>query len=77
MLMHDRVMNDVLSIAVAGLRASTVRFEASANRVVSDLHADLANELVTQKWAATEFKANLAVIKTADQMLKAALDILA
>jgi flagellar hook protein FlgE len=44
---------------------------------VQQQDVDLAAELVQQKLAAIEFKANVAVIKTADQMTKAALDILA
>lgn len=70
-------MSDVMSIAMGGLHASTARFEASAKRLVQQRHADFARELVEQKLAAAEFKANLAVIKTANQMTKSALDILA
>ena len=65
------------SIAVAGLTASTARFASSANRVVGQRDVDLAAELVQQKLAAIEFKANVTVLKTADQMAKAALDIFA
>jgi flagellar hook protein FlgE len=74
---HAQSMSDVLPIAIAGLSASAARFAASANRVVQQQDVDLAAELVQQKLAAIEFKANVAVIKTADQMTKAALDILA
>ena len=74
---HPASMSDVMSIAIAGLRASTARFAASANRVVQQRDVDLAAELVQQKLAVTEFKANVAVLKTADQMAKATLDILA
>jgi flagellar hook protein FlgE len=69
-------MSDVMPIAIAGLSASAARFAASANRVVQQQDVDLAAELVQQKLAAIEFKANVAVLKTADQMAKAALDIL-
>ena len=72
---HAASMSDVMSIAIAGLRASTARFAASANRVVQQQDVDLAAELVQQKLAAIEFKANVAVLKTADKMAKAALDI--
>ena len=68
-------MSDVMPIAIAGLSASAARFAASANRVVQQQDVDLAAELVQQKLAAIEFKANVAVLKTADQMAKAALDI--
>jgi flagellar hook protein FlgE len=69
-------MSDVMPIAIAGLSASAARFAASANRVVQQQDVDLAAELVQQKLAAIAFKANVAVLKTADQMAKAALDIL-
>jgi flagellar hook protein FlgE len=74
---HSASMSDVMSIAVAGLTASTARFASSANRVVGQRDVDLAAELVQQKLAAIEFKANVTVLKTADQMAKAALDIFA
>mgnify|MGYP003345715004 CR=1 FL=1 len=70
-------MNDVMSTALSGLRASTARFEESASRTVTDKNADLAAELTTQKMAAADFEANLAVAKTADRMMKSLLDILA
>lgn len=76
-MLHPASMSDVMSIAVAGLKASTARFASSANRVVGQRDVDLAAELVQQKLAATEFKANVTVLKTADQMAKAALDIFA
>jgi len=72
---HTKSMSDVMPIAIAGLSASAARFAASANRVVQQQDVDLAAELVQQKLAAIEFKANVAVLKTADQMAKAALDI--
>jgi flagellar hook protein FlgE len=74
---HAASMSDVMPIAIAGLSASAARFAASANRVVQQQDVDLAAELVQQKLAAIEFKANVAVLKTADQMAKAALDIFA
>lgn len=69
-------MSDIASIAAAGLAASTARFTASAARVAQDPRADLAGELVTQKQAATDFEANVAVLKTATSMEKSLLDIL-
>jgi flagellar hook protein FlgE len=69
-------MSDIMTTALAGLNGATQRFEASAKRVATDKNADLASELVTQKMAATDFTANLKVIKTADDMTKQALDIL-
>jgi flagellar basal body rod protein FlgC len=70
-------MDGIASLAVAGLNASTTRFEASAKRVVQDPGADLASELVTQKMAAMDFEANAAVLKRANAMTKSLLDILA
>ena len=70
-------MSDAITTALSGLQSATQRFEASAKRVVSDKNADLPTELVAQKIAAFDFQANLAVIKTADRMMKKALDILA
>jgi flagellar basal body rod protein FlgC len=70
-------MSDIASIALAGLNASAARFQASANRVVGQPEADLAAELVEQKLDANAFKANLIVLKTANEMAKSVLDILA
>jgi flagellar hook protein FlgE len=70
------MMNDIMATAVSGLNSATQRFEASARRTVTDRNADLAGELVTQKLASFDFHANLKVVKTADEMMKAALDIL-
>ena len=75
MVRHAASMSDVMSIAIAGLNASATRLASSANRVVEQRDVDLAAELVQQKLAAIEYKANVAVLKTADQMAKAALDI--
>jgi flagellar basal body rod protein FlgC len=69
-------MSDVYSIALGGIHAATKRFEASATRVAQDPHADLAAEFVDQKFAELAFKANVVVLKTANQMSKALLDIL-
>lgn len=70
-------MSDATSIAISGLNAGAARFEASARRMVQQPQGDLTTELVTQKLAAAAFKANIAVLKAADDMTKAALDILA
>lgn len=74
---HNRPMGDIASIAAAGINASTARFEASAKRVAQDPRADLAKELVSQKFATADFEANIAVIKSADAMTTSLLDILA
>jgi flagellar hook protein FlgE len=70
-------MDKIMATAVAGLKAASARFEASAKRVAAERRADFAEELVKQKMAAAEFKANLKTIKTADDMMKSTLDILA
>jgi hypothetical protein len=56
---HNHPMSDIASIAVAGMAASTARFEASAQRVARDPRADIAKELVSQKFAAADFEANM------------------
>jgi len=70
-------MNDIRTSSVAALHASAERFEASAKRMLADRNADFAAELVNQKRAAIEFKANLAALKTAHKMTKQLLDIIA
>ncbi len=70
-------MNTIAAIASGGISAATGRFQASANRVVSDKNADLAAEIVTQNMAALAFKANLKVLDAARKMDKHLLDILA
>jgi flagellar basal body rod protein FlgC len=70
-------MNGIMTIALSGIHTATDRFAASANRVVGDPRADLPAEIVEEKLAATQFKANVAVIRTADRMMKSLLDILA
>ena len=70
----------VLSIAAAGLSAATVRLDASAQRTArwgQDPAVDLAKEAVEQVTAKAAFKANVAVIRAADEMMGELLDILA
>jgi flagellar basal body rod protein FlgC len=69
-------MSDIASMALAGMNASTAKFEASAKRVVERPDADLASELVTQREAVLAFKADLAVLRIANRMSKSLLDIL-
>ena len=69
-------MNDVSSIALSGIRTATARFEGSASRVAQNPYADLPSELVDRKLAEFAFKANVAVLKTANEMTKSLLDIL-
>ncbi|CAN5235980.1 hypothetical protein BH11PSE2_BH11PSE2_18070 [soil metagenome] len=63
-------------IARAGMTAAVQRLDASAARTASKgADADLANEAVEQIGAKDSFKANLAVMKTADDMLGQLLDM--
>ncbi len=70
-----------IATAQYGLFAAGQRLSASAERVsrIGDPNAqvDLATEVVTQLSAKQEFKANLAVIRTSDEMTDALLNILA
>jgi len=70
-------MSTVMAISLAGLQAASARLEASAQRVASDRDSDLPKEIVEQKMAEHAFKANLIAMRTADQMTKSMLDILA
>ncbi len=70
-------MNDLMATAVTGMNASTARFESAARRIAQKPETDLARGLVEAKLASLEFRANAAVVKVADEMLKSTLDILA
>ncbi|GAA0644167.1 flagellar hook protein FlgE [Brevundimonas lenta] len=65
------------AIAAAGVSAATDRFAASAARTARDPLADLAGETVERMSAETAVKANVAVLKSADEMYGSMLDILA
>lgn len=70
-----------IATAQYGLFAASQRFEASAQRTVRmgdpAFSVDYAHEVVEQITAKHEFSANLAVIRTADEMTGDLLDILA
>jgi len=70
-------MNSVTAISLAGLQAAAARLEQSAQRVASDRDADLPKEVVEQKMSEYAFKANLIALRTANEMTKQMLDILA
>ncbi len=70
-------MNSVTAISLAGLQAAAARLEASAQRIASDRDADLPKEVVEQKMAEYAFKANLIAMRTANEMTKHMLDIIA
>lgn len=65
-----------LSIAAAGMQNAANRFEASARRTASGSLDNLAVEAVEQIRAKTDFAANAAVARTADDMLGTLLDVL-
>ena len=71
----------VLAIASTGLDAAFQRFEQSAQRTARAASpyadVDLAQEAVEQISARASFSANIAVMRTANQMLGQLLDILA
>lgn len=70
-----------IATAQYGLFAASQRFEASAQRTAMfgnpDANIDLATEAVEQISASSAFKANVAVLKTADDMQQTLLNILA
>ena len=66
----------VFAIATAGITAASDRFAASAVRTATDPLGDLAGETVERMSAKTAFSANIAVLKTADDMYGSLLDIL-
>ncbi|RZJ00553.1 MAG: flagellar hook protein FlgE [Brevundimonas sp.] len=65
------------SIAAAGIADAAARFEASAARTARDPLQDLAGETVERLTAEVALKANISVLKTADEMYGSLLDILA
>lgn len=65
------------AIAVGGIAAATARFEQSARRTAQAPLDNLETEMVERIEAKAEFSANIAVLKTADDMTGALLDILA
>lgn len=77
---------DAISIARAGLMAASARFEASASRTarvgaidpaagVADDGIDLGQEAVEQIQARHQFSANLGVVRIADKMWEALLNL--
>jgi len=66
-----------IAIAASGIAFATTRFDASAQRTARDPLANLGEEIVERIQAETALKANVAVMKTADDMTGALLDILA
>jgi len=70
------------SIAGSGLAAASLRFDRAAARIADtaaspDGAANLAGDVVEQMEAGYAFDANLRVLRTADAMLGALLDVTA
>jgi flagellar hook protein FlgE len=65
-----------LTISAAGMQNAASRFEASARRTAEGSLDNLAVEAVEQSRAKTDFSANAAVARTADEMMGTLLDVL-
>ena len=69
---------DPISTARYGMMAATQQLNASASRVAGMAggdNVDYAAEAVTQIQAKQSFKADAAVVKVADEMMQALLDL--
>ncbi|HEX2818235.1 MAG TPA: flagellar basal body rod C-terminal domain-containing protein [Phenylobacterium sp.] len=66
---------DPISTARYGMMAATQQLNASANRIAGGGDVDYATEAVGQIEAKQAFKANVGVIKVADQMWQSLLDL--
>lgn len=67
----------VFATATAGIVAANDRFSASAQRTAAAPLENLAAETVERVTAGVALKANVAVLKTADELYGSLLDILA
>ncbi len=65
----------VQATALGGMISAANRLEASAQRVAQDPNADFVQERVGQMQDSESFRANVAVLKTEDQMAGALLDL--
>ncbi len=65
------------SIAAGGIASAVARFEQSAARTAAAPLGNLETEMVERIQAKAELSANVAVLRTADEMTGALLDILA
>lgn len=64
--------------ATRGITAGFERLDAAANRIAHDgAGGDLPNNMVSLVQAKLEVRANLAVVRTADDMIGNLLDVLA
>ncbi len=75
MAMESGAVNSVASTAIEGLKRAQEKTEAAAQSIAAgSLDPE---DIVSLSLAATEFKANVAVLKTEDEMTGSLLDILA
>ncbi|WP_339929828.1 flagellar hook protein FlgE [uncultured Brevundimonas sp.] len=65
------------AIAAGGIATATDRFDASARRTAAAPLDNLAEEIVERLQSEVALKANVAVLKTADDMTGTLLDMLA
>ncbi|MBU2134634.1 MAG: flagellar hook protein FlgE [Alphaproteobacteria bacterium] len=65
------------AIAAGGIAAATARFDASARRTAAAPLDNLETEIVDRLESEVALKANVAVLKTADDMTGTLLDMLA
>ncbi|MBV9511097.1 MAG: flagellar hook protein FlgE [Caulobacteraceae bacterium] len=63
-----------INYAISGMTSASQQLDAVAG-VVSSGNGDLASAAVTEATASADFKANAAVMKTADKMMGSLLDI--
>ena len=75
-------MIDAIGIGLSGLQKATQRVESAASNIANlqtprddGVTVELSEEAVNLLLAETEYKANLATIKTADEMSDELLDI--
>jgi flagellar basal body rod protein FlgG len=66
---------DPISTARYGMMAATRQLNASANRIAAGGEVDYGAEAVGQIEARQSFKANVGVIKVADEMWQSLLDL--
>ena len=64
------------AIAAGGIATATARFDASARRTAAAPLDNLAGEMVERLQSEVALKANVAVLKTADDMTGTLLDML-
>ena len=73
---HDNDPMQASAIASAGIASALGRIDASASRTAQAPLDDIPGETVERLQAATDVRASAAVLRTADDMMGALLDIL-